>query len=82
MDGLDLHAAEVINPLNPARDGIPWFAITDADGKVLATSDGPLGNIGMPDTTEELRQLRETLSQVSQRLTPAELDQLTTPATD
>ena len=28
--------------------GIPWFAILDAQGKPLATSDGPGGNIGYP----------------------------------
>ena len=28
--------------------GIPWFAILDAQGKALATSDGPRGNIGYP----------------------------------
>jgi thioredoxin-related protein len=28
--------------------GIPWFAILDARGKPLATSDGPRGNIGYP----------------------------------
>ena len=30
--------------------GIPWFAVVDADGKVLANSEGPKGNIGYPDT--------------------------------
>src|ERR1017187_7350736 len=34
-------------------DGIPWFAVIDAQGKVLATSEGPKGNIGFPDTDIE-----------------------------
>src|SRR5258708_37290792 len=28
--------------------GIPWTAITDAEGKILISSNGPLGNIGFP----------------------------------
>jgi thioredoxin-related protein len=32
--------------------GIPWFAILDAQGKPLATSDGPSGNIGYPGEPE------------------------------
>lgn len=28
--------------------GVPWFAFLDASGKVLATANGPQGNIGFP----------------------------------
>jgi thioredoxin-related protein len=34
--------------------GIPWFAILDAHGKGLATSDGPAGNIGYPAEPHEI----------------------------
>lgn len=34
--------------------GIPWFVFLDAEGKALATSDGPNGNIGCPYTDEEI----------------------------
>ncbi len=49
MDGIDEHVTEAIAGL-PIKDGdgIPWFAITEPDGTVLAISRGPLGNIGFP----------------------------------
>jgi hypothetical protein len=77
MDGLDEHAAEVINDL-PERegDGIPWYAITEPDGKVLATSRGPLGNIGLPSSVEGLRHFRAMLDHTTRRLTGAEIDHL------
>jgi thioredoxin-related protein len=34
--------------------GVPWFVIHDADGKELADSMGPNGNIGCPDTAGEI----------------------------
>jgi thiol-disulfide isomerase/thioredoxin len=34
--------------------GIPWFAAVNAKGKVLATSEGPKGNIGYPDSDVEV----------------------------
>ncbi len=33
--------------------GIPWFVFLDAEGKVLATSEGPKGNVGFPYQDEE-----------------------------
>lgn len=35
--------------------GIPWFAVLDAAGQTLATSDGPQGNIGYPAKPEEIQ---------------------------
>jgi thiol:disulfide interchange protein len=35
------------------ESGIPWFAVVDKQGKVKATSEGPQGNIGYPDTAAE-----------------------------
>lgn len=34
--------------------GIPWFVFLDAEGKVLATSEGPKGNVGFPYQDEEI----------------------------
>lgn len=34
--------------------GIPWFAFLDGEGKALATSDGPEGNVGFPYKPEEV----------------------------
>jgi hypothetical protein len=47
--GIDEHVDEVLERFKrPIDAGVPWFAITDADGTPLATSDGPHGNIGFP----------------------------------
>src|SRR5262249_50063108 len=78
MDGLDEHAEDVVKPLErPAGGGIPWYAITEADGKVLATSDGPLGNIGIPSSVEGIGHLRGMLCKTAQHLTAEDLDRLT-----
>ena len=62
MDGIDEHVTEAIAGL-PIKegDGIPWFAITEPDGNVLAISRGPMGNIGFPSSAEEIRHFRQML---------------------
>jgi hypothetical protein len=73
----DEHAREVIDKLNPPRGaGIPWYAITEPDGTILATSDGPLGNSGYPDSVEGKRHLKTMLDRTARRLTAAERDRL------
>lgn len=59
----------------PASAGgsIPWMAILDAEGRVLATSDGPLGNIGFPQAFEGRRHFRRMLEATAQRLTADEI---------
>jgi hypothetical protein len=52
------------------------MAITEPGGAVLATSDGPLGNIGFPGTIEDARHLREMLQRTARKLTAKEQDQL------
>lgn len=56
--------------------GIPWFAFVDADGNVLAKSDGPKGNIGFPAAPEELAHFRTMLAKAATKITPAEMDAL------
>jgi hypothetical protein len=75
--GIDEHVTEVIAGL-PIKggDGIPWFAITEPDGTVLAISRGPLGNIGFPASVEEIRHFRQMLKRSVQRITPDEVDRL------
>ena len=77
MGGLDEHAAEVINelPVNDG-DGIPWHAITEPDGTILATSHGSLGNIGFPSSVEGIRHFRQMLDGTVRTLTAAEVDAL------
>ena len=77
MTELESHAQEVFDTLNRPREaGVPWFAITDAEGKVLMTSDGPMGNIGMPMSSEDIRHMREMLAKTANRLTGDEIDKL------
>ena len=43
------HGDAVMQRYRTGEDrGIPWCAILDADGKMLANWDGPEGNIGYP----------------------------------
>ena len=56
--------------------GIPWYAIIDPNGKILATSESREGNIGFPDDREGKDHLRQMLQQTARKLTPAEIDSL------
>jgi hypothetical protein len=77
MAGLDDHASEAVRSLPIADgDGIPWHAITEPDGTILATSHGPLGNIGFPSSVEDLRHLRRMLALTTRHLSAAEVDGL------
>jgi hypothetical protein len=73
----DAHYEAVIGKFRPHRDDADaWFAIAEPDGRVLATSDGPLGNIGLPSSFEEKRHLKRMLDRTAKRLTPAERQRL------
>ena len=76
MGGIDEHVAKVFDQLPRKGQGIPWFAITEPDGTVLATSDGPLGNIGMPSSVEGIRHFRSMLQASARRLSSADIDAL------
>ncbi|MBC7852671.1 MAG: thioredoxin family protein [Pirellulaceae bacterium] len=74
---MDKSIGEVMKLLDqPEGKGIPWMAIVEPDGPVMATSDGPLGNIGFPGTIEDIRHLREMLQRTARKLTAIEQDQL------
>jgi hypothetical protein len=77
LEVIDTNAFELAKelPMKPG-DGIPWMAITEPDGTILATSDGPLGNIGFPSELESRRHFREMLDRTAQRLTADERDRL------
>ncbi len=53
--------------------GIPWIAILDSEGEVLATADGPGGNIGCPVTVEERAHFASILKSTGEKLSPDEL---------
>jgi beta-lactamase regulating signal transducer with metallopeptidase domain len=75
--GLDDHRRDVIDKLNPPSGaGIPWFAITEPDGTILATSTSPSGNIGHPSGVEGKRHFTSMLDRTARRLTVAERKQL------
>jgi thioredoxin-related protein len=65
-----IHGDELRRRLGSRDGGVPWFAFTDADGKSLATSDGPEGNIGFPAQPREighfLKMVKQTYPGVSQ----------------
>lgn len=52
--------------------GIPWFLIQDGQGKPLADSNGPSGNIGCPSSDAEISFFRELLHKVCRSLTEEE----------
>lgn len=50
------------------KGGIPWFAILDAEGKTLSTSDGPKGNVGYPFKPEEIEHFISMLKGTRRRM--------------
>ena len=54
-------------------EGIPWFAILDAEGKEIANSNGSEGNIGCPNTDEEIEVFVGILKKVKIKLTDDDL---------
>ncbi len=76
MGGLDEHVAETIDALPRMEQSIPWYAITEPYGTVLVTSEGPLGNIGIPGTADGFRHFRQMLERTVQRLTSEDIERL------
>src|SRR6185312_8634398 len=78
MGGLDTHYEEAAKgfPQMLEGDGIPWHAITEPDGTVIATSHGPTGNIGFPSSVEDLRQFRTMLDRTARNLKAGEVEGL------
>lgn len=56
--------------------GIPWFAILDARGKALVTSNGPKGNIGYPAAPEEIDHFLAMLRGQARHIDPGQLDRI------
>ncbi len=56
--------------------GIPWFAILDAKGKPLGTSDGPGGNIGYPFKPEEIDHFMALVTGQGRRIEASQYDRL------
>ena len=70
---------EVMNEIKQGyRGGIPWVAILDSDAQVLATSDGPDGNIGFPSEQQGIDHFIEMIETTMQRMTETEVAALRT----
>jgi len=76
LSGVDQNVVEVIDSLDKQGGSIPWHAIVEPDGTVLTTSEGPLGNIGMPSSVEGIRHFREMLVATSQQMSSSDIDTL------
>ncbi|MHC4283413.1 MAG: hypothetical protein ACYSWZ_10645 [Planctomycetota bacterium] len=53
--------------------GIPWYAILDAEGKALITSDGPEGNIGHPLRPAEITHFIRMIKETSRNITSGQI---------
>ncbi len=60
----------------PKNSGIPWYAMLDAEGRAIVTSDPGTGNVGFPTEEAGYAHLRVMLQKAARRLTPAEIDTL------
>jgi RNA polymerase sigma factor (sigma-70 family) len=80
----DEHADAVRKRFQGDSDGgVPWYAILDADGMVLITSNAPAlkrrgkaMNIGFPSSTEGIEHFVKMLEQTAPRLTKDQLAQV------
>ena len=69
---------DLISRFRPeGSSGIPWFAFLSPEGKTIATSEGAKGNLGCPYTKEEIAAFKLILAKVAHRITPKELDLIT-----
>jgi thioredoxin-related protein len=68
---------DILQQYRPAPSGgIPWYAILDARGKSLVTSDGPRGNAGYPALPEEIDHFLSMVKGQSRRIDAGQLDRL------
>jgi thioredoxin-related protein len=61
---------------NKTEGGIPWFALLSADGKTLADSDGPDGNVGFPYQPNEVEYFAAMLKKAAPKLSAADIEAL------
>ena len=55
------------------EQGLPWFAFLDGDGKAVAHSTGPKGNVGFPAEPDEIAHFKTMLDTAKRRLTPEDI---------
>jgi thioredoxin-related protein len=66
---------EVLETYCKKQGGIPWTVILDTQGKALANSDGPKGNIGFPYEPEEIEHFVGMLKQTARKLNATQFEQ-------
>jgi thioredoxin-related protein len=75
VDRMD-NGKDVLETYCKKQGGIPWTVILDAQGKALANSDGPKGNIGFPYEPEEIEHFVGMLKQTARKLTATQIEQV------
>jgi thioredoxin-related protein len=71
------HGKDLMGQVRPKADGgIPWFAVLDATGKPVSTSDGPQGNIGYPFKPEEIDHFMALITKEGRRIDAGQRDRL------
>jgi thiol-disulfide isomerase/thioredoxin len=60
----------------PKDGGIPWFVFLDAQGEMLADSDGPEGNTGFPSQPAEIDHFVAMLKKSCTKLTSGDIELL------
>jgi uncharacterized protein YyaL (SSP411 family) len=58
------------------QGGIPWVVILDSEGKALATSDGPKGNVGYPYEPHEIEHSVGMLKQTARKMSGQQVEQV------
>lgn len=64
---------EMVESTKGKGGGIPWFAFLDPDGKTLIDSNGPKGNIGCPNTDDEIDHFIAMLTKTKVNLTDEDI---------
>jgi len=57
--------------------GVPFFVITDANGRKLADSNGPKGNVGFPGEPYEIAHFKSAIEKTAPDLKPEQIAKLT-----
>jgi hypothetical protein len=82
-DVRDRHGTEVAQRLEWSDgQGVPFHAVFDSQGKLLITSEGPLGNIGHPSGFEGKKHLRKMLLETRDKLTEKQIDEIVATLSD
>jgi thioredoxin-related protein len=58
------------------KGGTPWFAVLDGKSHVLATSNGPKGNVGFPVEPQEIAHFMEVLKKTTRRIPADDLNRI------